>query len=121
MDILIRLLAIAPEFASRSQTELQNYIAIASEHVLYKYLSDIQKDTLIAYLAAHLATLALKRQGASGAVSNVVEGKLSLTYRTTISTMKDTYDLTDYGQQFKALVNSYIIPQQRSYVSYRQR
>jgi len=35
--------------------------------------------------------------------------------------MKDTYDLTDYGQQFKALVNSYIIPQQRSYVSYRQR
>ena len=121
MDILTRLLTIAPEFSSRSQNELQNYIAIASENVLYPYLTSVQRDNLIVYLAAHLATLALKRQGASGAVSNVVEGKLSLTYRTTPSNMKDTYDLTDYGQQYSALVKTYIIPQQRCYVGYRQR
>ena len=121
MDITTRLLAIAPEFSGRSQTELQNYITIATENVVYSYLTSVQRDTLIVYLAAHLATLALKRQGASGAVSNVVEGKLSLTYRTTPSNMKDTYDLTDYGQQYSALVNTYVIPQQRNYVSYRQR
>ena len=121
MDILTRFLAIAPEFANRSLIEQQNYIAIATENVLCPYLTDAKRDTLIVYLAAHIATLALKRQGASAAVSNVVESKLSLTYRASLSKQKDTYDLTDYGQQYKVLVNSYIIPQQRSYVSYRHR
>ncbi len=121
MDILTRFLAISPEFSKLTLEQLQTYTAIATENVLYPYLSDAKRDTLIVYLAAHLATLALKRQGASGAVSNVVEGKLSLTYRAALSKQQDTYDLTDYGQQYKALVNSYIIPQQRSYVSYRNR
>ena len=119
MDILTRFETIAPEFANRTLIEKQNYIAIATEGVLYPYLSDTKRDTLIVYLAAHIATIALKKQGASGSVSNVVEGKLSLTYRNASNQQKDIYDLTDYGLQYKALLKIYITPQQRSYVSYR--
>jgi hypothetical protein len=111
MDLMDRFLAIALEFKERPQSELRSYLDMASEQVTNASLSQIQRDTLIVYLAAHMATSNLKNFKASGAISSVTTGKMSVNYNTVAT--KDDFDTSHYGTKYKLLCRKYIryIPQ----------
>ena len=97
---------IAPEFVVRGDTEMQGYIDLAARRVTNSSLTVTQKEDLIVYLAAHIATIALKNFKASGAISSVTAGRLSVNYNSVIA--KDTFDTTSYGAEYKKLLTSYI-------------
>lgn len=92
---------IAPEFAD---VNLQDFVDLASSEVK----SNIQdRDKIVAYLACHYATIALKQKGASGEVTSVTEGKLNITYANNIKN-SDNLSSTSYGREYKRLLNKNI-------------
>lgn len=104
MDLITRFDKLIVEF--KLIEDKQDYLDIASEHVTNASLSQVQKDTLIVYYAAHMIDIALRSQQASGAVSSISEGKLSIAYN--VVKAEDSLDTTKYGSKYKLLCRQYL-------------
>jgi hypothetical protein len=117
MTLLAKLKVIAPEFDNDNSQEkvvdksrntfLQNHIDIADDLIATSIITAV-RDSLVIYLAAHNIDLALKRKGASGQVSSVKEGALSITYATS-SSPKSEYDNSSYGRKYQQLVKNHTV------------
>jgi hypothetical protein len=112
MELLACFNIIAPEFIDKlSEEQILGYLYLASEQVTIGNIKESVKNMMIAYLAAHIADIALRSAQASGAVSSITEGKLSIAYNTVKAV--DSLSTTKYGLEYKALCRKYItyIPQ----------
>jgi len=116
MDALATFRALAPEFAAKTDEEVNTMIEIAKPHVTVRFGSFYEQA--LAYYAAHLfAMLGLvSTAGSTGAavvsgdVINEKEGDLSRSYAQ-YSTGKrpNQLDRTYYGKEFKALSRKCLI------------
>jgi hypothetical protein len=106
MELIARFKALVFEFSDKPIEQIQAYLDIASEQVTNSGLSEIQRDTLIVWLAGHMATIALHNFQAGGSVSSISEGKLSVSYN--MVTAKDSLDTTRCGLEYKDLCRKYI-------------
>ena len=61
------------------------------------------RPQMVAYLAAHILTIAGRKLGASGDVAALAEGKLSITYSNSTADIKSGLSKTIYGQEFERL------------------
>ncbi len=94
------LAAIAPEFAS---IDPSGALTIADKQIAPNLGGD-QRPMLIAYLAAHILTIANKHNGATGAMSSISEGNVTATYITAGSKVKSSgLSTTSYGQEYDRL------------------
>jgi hypothetical protein len=96
------LLDIAPEMSSVSGDKRARILALASLQVNFG-TGDI-KDLAIAYLAAHMLTMA-NRSGAAGQIISESEGDLSRSFGNVSSV--NAYGQTGYGQEYVRLRNMY--------------
>ena len=90
---------IAPELASVDTDRRDRIIALAENQVSAKVFGDLY-ETAVAYLAAHMLTVA-GRQGNAGAIGSISEGQLSIGYQAgqNVSGLM----ATSYGQEFARL------------------
>jgi len=99
---------IAPDLAADPQ--LSGAIAIADGQI-GPLIGGSQRDTLVAYLAAHILTLA-KRSASTGAASGEItslrEGGLAMTFSTGGSSGSTTLATTAFGAEFARLSRGYI-------------
>lgn len=89
--------AIAKHLKNLSDEDIQMYIDDAILEVKEYRIADKYKERLQRYLAAHLASLDIRREE-----SRSFEGA-SVTYSTSESSGKEL-DSTSYGQEFKRLL-----------------
>jgi hypothetical protein len=87
---------------------MQDMLALAELQVGTSLCPDL-RPYIVAYLAAHLGTMA-NRAGNAGAVTAVREGALGITYGNgqPANAAVDPYDTTTYGQQYKQLLKQCI-------------
>lgn len=95
------------EFESYSNDQVQAFLDVAHHRIDTTAITEKQRADLVLYLAAHIATVSLKRYGASGGVSGLNEGKLELSYNSVDA--QDNYDTTTYGLEFKRLQRQYLM------------
>lgn len=90
---------IAPEFTTRTDDELNQFIALASADANAAFLCSLA-DAAITYLAAH--KLSISTRGGSTSVTSEKVGDLQRSFGSA------TFGLagTSYGQEYKRLVNS---------------
>ena len=86
---------IAPELVGNPN--LSGAIDLASSQVA---ASHCQHDAAVAYLAAHILTVA-GRDGSSGTLDSESEGSLSRSFSS--ATPTSSLDATSYGQEFQRL------------------
>jgi hypothetical protein len=101
MELLVRLKLIAQEFAAEDEAFLNAHLEMAGEFVSQD-ISKEHRDNMICYLAAHRIDQSLKRLGASGSITALKEGNLSVTYAA--PTNNTEYDLSSYGRTYAQLV-----------------
>lgn len=101
MELLDRFKLLAVEFAEEEQSFLQGHIDMAS-NLISTDISKEYRDDMICYLAAHRIDQSLKRQGASGQVTSLKEGGLSITYAN--PTSNSEYDFSSYGRAYEQLI-----------------
>lgn len=89
---------ILPTIAPELVGDQSAVIAIAEMQIAPGLCGD-KRPLLVAYMAAHIATLA-KRSGASGGVSSMAEGALNVSFG---GTMKDGLHATSYGAEYDRL------------------
>jgi hypothetical protein len=89
---------ILPTIAPELVGDQSAVIAIAEMQIAPGLCGD-KRPLLVAYLAAHIATLAA-RGGVSGGVSAMTEGSLSVSFG---GSMKDGLGATAYGQEYDRL------------------
>ena len=110
MDLSIEeiLLAIAPEFSGLDNTAI---IAIANSLIAPSFCGD-NRNTLVAYRAAHMIDVAQKYAGSSGGISTVTEGGASISYGNSKGGTKGANGFSDtsYGRQYLELLNTCGIP-----------
>ena len=95
---------VAPELADSA--DKQDAIDLAETQTGKVY--GRAREHAVALLAAHILTVA-KREGQSGAVSNLSEGNLSIGYGR-VNPMGDTpLHVTSYGAELDRLRRSYVI------------
>ena len=102
------LLIIAPWASSVAQATRYATIEIAT--ALTSFGCD-QRDIAIAYLAAHMLSLAdPERNGAAGQVTSETEGDLSRSYGSVSGTSNNPYYAqTSYGMQYEQMMRSNIM------------
>jgi len=89
---------ILPTIAPELTGDRSAVIAIADMQIAPGLCGD-KRPLLVAYLAAHIATVAA-RGGVSGGVSGMTEGALSVSFG---GAMKDGFGATSYGQEYDRL------------------
>lgn len=89
---------ILPTIAPELTGDQSAIIAIAEMQVA-PGLCGAKRPLLVAYLAAHVATLA-RRSGASGAISSLNEGALAVSFG---GAMRDGLHATSYGAEYDRL------------------
>lgn len=96
---------IAPELASIDPDRRDRIIALAENQVSAKVFGDLY-EAAVAYLAAHMLTMA-GRSGKAGAVTSISEGQLSIGYQAgqNVSGLM----ATSYGQEFVRLRSQRVI------------
>lgn len=99
------ILIIAPEFVGM---DLTGVIAIAELRVAKGFCGD-KRDLIVAYLAAHIKTIADKTAGTDGSIDNMSEGGLSLSYSTVTSDINNNYTSTPYGREYESLIEGCVI------------
>lgn len=99
-----KLTAIAPEMCSVSVERRQVIIDMASGQVGTVFGDN--RDLAIAYLAAHMLTMA-DRAGNSGPVSSVKEGDLAISYAAP-QKGAESYAQTSYGAEFVRLRSQHV-------------
>lgn len=92
--------AIAKEFESRDQTEVEIFLEIASTFVGPTVWGE-KYNTGLAYMAAHLMSVSA-RAGAAGSVTSEHVGSVSVSYSAPSAT-DDSLATTSYGATFKSL------------------
>ena len=85
---------IAPEL-----TGDRSAVIVLADMQIAPGLCGDKRPLLVAYLAAHIATLA-ERGGASGGVASMTEGSLAVSFG---GAMKDGLGATSYGQEYDRL------------------
>lgn len=95
MEPATLLATIAPEFATVDAT---GAIGVAELQIAAGLCGD-QRPLLVAYLAAHILTVA-GRAGAGGSVASLKEGQLSINYTTSAG---GTLQSTSYGSEYDRL------------------
>lgn len=94
---------IAPEFAGIDATDM---IALAELRIAPNLCGD-QRPLLVAYLAAHMLTMAARNgSGGAGAVTSLKEGQLAIGYASTgtIGALGSTSYGSEYDQMSRACV-----------------
>ena len=89
---------ILPTIAPELTGDQSAVIAIAEMQIAPGLCGD-KRPLLVAYLAAHIATLG-QRGGASGAIASKSEGALSVSFG---GAMKDGLNATSYGAEYDRL------------------
>lgn len=96
-DPALILPVIASEFAATDATDA---IALAELQIAPGLCGD-RRPMLVAYLAAHILTIAARAGGASGVVSSVKEGQLSINYGgASGASSSPGLGSTSYGQEY---------------------
>jgi hypothetical protein len=104
LSTLQRLKLIAPEFGSKPDSELEDYIELAAEEVSAGVFGDMYQSA-VANLAAHFLTNAASDGHASGPLTSERAGEVSRSYG--FSANRDgQLDTTTYGAEFKRIRNS---------------
>lgn len=96
--------AIAPEFSTMTDAEVNIFIGMAVSRVSVTVTGTQLYAQIIAYLAAHLAALTTFDGGASTPVASRKAGQETISY-SQVAILGD-YDLTSYGREYKILVKS---------------
>jgi hypothetical protein len=100
------LVVIAPEFIDMDST---GAIAVAEMQIASGLCGD-RRPLLVAYLAAHILTIANKPSGVSGDIASVTEGKTSITYSNTPPSLaSEGLSDTSYGREYDRLARSCIV------------
>lgn len=97
------LSAVAPQLSSDANRQTYIDMAVARINVSWYGANYV---TAVAYLAAHIATLALRMNGDAGAIRARREGDLSIDYAPGFSKVIDDYEQTSYGKHFKTIKKS---------------
>lgn len=106
MDPIEIFRAIAPEFDYLEDDDLERYLEIAGLEVPIGFCGD-KRPLLVAYLIAHMVTIARRSMGASGEVSSITEGSLSISYGKGNNISKSIgLSNTSYGQEYDRLFRS---------------
>lgn len=107
MTIDATLLLIAPELSS-VDSEVRTAAAELAGRSVGTVFGD-NRDDAIAYLTAHILTLR-SRSGNGGAVQNVKEGDLSISYAGNSGMLgKHALGSTAYGQEYLRLRSQYVL------------
>lgn len=96
MDVAAILAIIAPEFDG---VDLTGAIAIAELQIGVGLCGD-KRPLLVAYLAAHILTIARRKLGAGGDVRSLKEGGLSIEYSSGSAKIITGLSNTSYGQEY---------------------
>lgn len=100
---------VAPEFSSQAEDLRKKYLQLAKSEVPKK-MQGTARTRAVATLAAHIMTLALKRQNGIGEIASRREGDVSVTYTNTPASNSgnrtSTTDLssTNYGRTYARLI-----------------
>lgn len=105
MTVAQILVLIAKEFEDLPANEVDAVIALADMQVA-KGLCGQNRNTLVAYLTAHMLTIAGKAGGATGDVESITEGHKSITYSNSTADVRTSLSRTSYGQEFDRLAKS---------------
>lgn len=95
--------AVAPEFASVSDSDVNTLLTLAAARLNPTVWGDLYTQAT-AYLAAHVRALAERTGGAAGPVTSRRAGEVSESYG--FSGGSSYYAATSYGQQFDELRKS---------------
>jgi len=87
---------VASEFVGVDATDI---IALAELQVAPGLCGD-KRPMLVAYLAAHMLTIANRQGGAAGSVTSVKEGQLAETYGNAGASHSPGIGATSYGQEY---------------------
>jgi mevalonate kinase len=105
------LLVIAPEF---DNIDTSGALAIAEIQVGVNLCGDT-RPLLVAYLAAHILTIAQRASGSGGDITSITEGHASITYSSGSAKITTGLSRTNYGQEFDRLSKGCIFtPRTRS-------
>lgn len=97
---------IAPEFATLDNKE--DFISVADVQVTDSITQE-QRNLIVAYLAAHIATISSRNAGAAGAIASLQEGSVSVSFNK--SATKNGFagvSDTSYGLEYTRLIKSNI-------------
>lgn len=98
---------VAPEFSNQAEDLRKKYLQLAKSEVP-KTMQGIARTRAVATLAAHIMTLALKRQNGGGEIASRREGDVSVTYTNTSAlnsgSIKSDLSLTNYGRTYARLI-----------------
>lgn len=104
LSTLERFRLVASEFSARPDSEVNDFIEMATERIDVAVFGDDYQQAL-AYLAAHMMAIADKNTGNSpGPVVSERAGEISRTYG--YSQAVGNYKATTYGQEFIAIRRS---------------
>ena len=84
-----------------------NYISLAGLNHSQVVLGD-KYNMATALLAAHMWVLNTKRQGESGVVTYLADGRRMKSYGGT-GVIRDSLELTNYGMQYKTLISATVV------------
>lgn len=107
MTVAEILVLIAKEFSDLAPEEIAGIITIADQQIAQGLCGDM-RNTLVAYLAAHILTIANRAGGATGDVESISEGHKSIKYTNSTANVKNSLSKTSYGQEFDRLSRSCI-------------
>ncbi len=101
-----KIRALGPEFESLSDERIQLFIDIASKEIAEPAWNNSSFESALSLLTAHYLTMAA-RQGASGPLSSVKVGEVSVSYGSPQN--KEKLSLTSWGQLFLQLRDAHIV------------
>ena len=107
MDYLDHFKLMIVEFAELDEAFLIAHLDNADSLIDTRFDEAIRKN-LVVFLAAHNIDLATKRKGSGGQVTSISENKLKIEYAVNYE-VKDNYDLSSYGREYKDLRRSAVI------------
>lgn len=93
---------IAPQLVGQ---DLTGAIELA-QMTLAQGVCDDKRDMLIAYLVAHILTLANRGNGSAQDISAIKEGALSISYGSAMQGYAGDYGATSYGQRYLMLLRA---------------
>ncbi len=106
MELIDIFKLIAEEFEDIGDDTIKSHLELADRKTA-KNIPDYIREEMVAYLAAHQIDIARRSKQASGAVSNISEGKLSIAYN--VVKAEDSLGTTKYGAEYKQRLKSCVI------------
>lgn len=99
--------AVAPEYGSITDANIQVYIDLAIPQVDESQFGT-DYNLAVAYLAADILSMAIKQRDSSvGIASSKKAGDLAITYA--MPNVLDSYSYSIYGEMFKRLLDKHIL------------